>query len=684
MDSQNIRRVSKNSCDAVLLTREDLRIEFQTCTSKLHDQVSAFAIPLAEEFRTTLQNYNSILQKELVCLAGTTSQVKDIVSQDFQRVIQNVDELREYVVALRTPADDLRSITKCGGGVGLPASRRPSKVSLSKDERREFSLSPRDEAFSPRLHVPSYDEERRQISEGSSSPKSKQSWFKSSQLEAKLGKVEEKRQVSEGSSEPTRNIAEVIPDPRRARSGTIRSQMTKQHTENELTTIVSTISPTSPRLVSGSSGTKMLKSQKTESMDSAMFQMMSSLSHPNRFKLRKRMDKIVTHPYFDYFVTVLILLNGFMLGLQTDFAARHDSHDEPVEFEVIEILFATLFTGELAMRLYAYRCAFFTVQDRYWNIFDLSIVLFQLIELLLQVIAVGLGFSFNLLRILRLVRVIRVARALRLIGELKTITSSIAGSMKALFWTGVLLFLIIYVVAVAITQLVVVARIRSQEDGESVPPELVEYWGDLPRSVFSLFMSITGGVDWDAVVRPLMENVGTFMAVFYAAYITFTLLAMLNVVTGVFIENVMKEQENESVARQSTQANALFRMLDHDGDGTITWEEFERNLGTKEMEQLFKTIDVDIDRARTFFDLLDLDESGTVTIDEFIDGCLRIWTPTKGFDLRMLRADLNRLARYLYARDIQMQQLDIQMQQLEEKSRIGSDQGSASSCPSPS
>ena len=54
-------------------------------------------------------------------------------------------------------------------------------------------------------------------------------------------------------------------------------------------------------------------------------------------------------------------------------------------------------------------------------------------------LAAGIGFNFNVLRILRLARIVRLARALRLIGELKTIVSSIAGSLRPLFWTAVLI-----------------------------------------------------------------------------------------------------------------------------------------------------------------------------------------------------------------------------------------------------
>lgn len=354
------------------------------------------------------------------------------------------------------------------------------------------------------------------------------------------------------------------------------------------------------------------------------------------------LSAIVAHPHFDYIVTALIVLNGIMVGVQTDVMARATTDDSPVVFEVLEVIFCVIFTTELCFRLGAHGWKFFTMSGKGWNYFDLVIVSLQLFEMTMAVVASGLGFKFTLLRILRLVRVIRLARALRLIGELRTIVASIAGSMKPLFWTGVLLFMVVYVLGVYITQVVLNERIEMEKDGRD-DGRLERFWGDLFRSIFSLFESITGGVDWDDVVRPLWEQVGSGMVVLYCLYIAFTVLAMLNVVTGVFIESVMKNATAEKEQNTINHLNSLFSKLDVSRHGELTWEDFQRQLETKEMREFFRTIDVDIKHARALFDLLDMDESGSVNAEEFMDGCLQIWAPSKGLDFHMMRRDVNRL-----------------------------------------
>merc|ERR1712228_732899 len=93
-----------------------------------------------------------------------------------------------------------------------------------------------------------------------------------------------------------------------------------------------------------------------------------------------------------------------------------------------------------------------------WNYFDFLIVSAQLLEVFFELVARSTSIdisNFRLLRvmrILRLVRILRVVRVLHLISELRTIVSSIVGSFRSLVWVVVLLFLMIYIVAVYFTQ----------------------------------------------------------------------------------------------------------------------------------------------------------------------------------------------------------------------------------------
>merc|ERR1712151_657953 len=143
------------------------------------------------------------------------------------------------------------------------------------------------------------------------------------------------------------------------------------------------------------------------------------------------------------------------------------------------------------------------------------------------------------------------------------------------------------------------------------------------------------------------------MGVLFSVYITFTVLAMLNVVTGVFIGSVMKHASDEKEERTRSGLKRLFRVLGWSEGEEISWEEYEAHLGSKEMKEFFRTIDVDIANATALFELLDSDNSGSLNSDEFLDGCLKIWQPCQSLDLKMIHRDLLALSQSLGALGIQ-------------------------------
>jgi len=203
---------------------------------------------------------------------------------------------------------------------------------------------------------------------------------------------------------------------------------------------------------------------------------------------------------FDYGSAALVLLNSLTIGLQTDLMARNLSIEPPLFCRVLETCFCVIFSLEVALRTIAQGTKFFTGSGWKWNLFDLLLVGMQVADEIVSFFALGKsksGFNFSfmrVLRILRLIRVIRIIRILRLIGELRTIVSSIMGSLKSLIWTVILLFLVVYVTAVYFTQLVLEYRIELQNRGT----ELHNHDGTLASSfgTLAVYLDTLPGYYW--------------------------------------------------------------------------------------------------------------------------------------------------------------------------------------------
>lgn len=233
----------------------------------------------------------------------------------------------------------------------------------------------------------------------------------------------------------------------------------------------------------------------------------------------------------------------------------------------------------------------------------------------------------------------RIIRILRLIGELRAIVSSIMGSMKSLAWTLALLFLLVYVFGVYFTQIVLDYRVALQEEiktgsraMQTSDYELDKYFGSLGKSILSLYQSITGGVDWSALSSPLIEQISVLLGFIFAFFIAFGVLALLNVVTGVFVEAALKSARDDKDDYMMNHVRDMLKDFSEDIDLT----RFKEMLVNPQMQEFFKAIDVDISEAESVFHLLDADESGTISLDEFMNGCLSLRGNAKALNLSIL------------------------------------------------
>jgi len=369
---------------------------------------------------------------------------------------------------------------------------------------------------------------------------------------------------------------------------------------------------------------------------------------------RCTLKNVVCSSLFDLCTCFFIVSNAAFIGVQTDYMARHVTDKIPFTFRVIESIYCAIFTMELLLRLAVHGRKFFTMSGYRWNMFDAAVVCLQLFEEIMALITGAMGSDHNsmpsnfsmmrMMRVLRLIRIIRLVRVLRLISELRTIVVSIIGSMRSLCWTIILLVLMMYLIGVYLTQLVT----DHKADNELDPGEhqsLTQHYGSLLRSILTLFQSISGGIDWDDGVSPLMSSMSPWLALLFSFYIAFAIFALMNIVTGVFVESALQTAKDDKELFLLHHVRNLFVNADTDRSGRITWPEFQKQVENPSMNMYFKAIDLDKEEARDLFRLIDIDESGTIDAEEFVNGCFRLRGPAKAIDLATLMHETKRMNR---------------------------------------
>merc|ERR1719487_2067934 len=170
----------------------------------------------------------------------------------------------------------------------------------------------------------------------------------------------------------------------------------------------------------------------------------------------------------------------------------------------------------------------------------------------------------RLARLLRLSRMARMGKLLRVMPELMIMIKGMKAATRSVFFTLLLLIIIMYVFAIAFVQLA---------DGTDVSET---HFQAVPESMYTL---LTYGV--------LLDNVGFLTKalgseyVLIALFLLFILLAALtvmNMLVGVLCEVVSAvaatEQEEMLVNYVNGKLSEVMAILDSDGGGTISKNEF--------------------------------------------------------------------------------------------------------------
>merc|ERR1712087_637968 len=103
---------------------------------------------------------------------------------------------------------------------------------------------------------------------------------------------------------------------------------------------------------------------------------------------------------------------------------------------------------------------------------------------------------------------------------------------------------------------------------------------------------MTGGLDWDTIAWPLFEKISPWLGILFVLFIAFTMLAMMNVVTGIFVENVQcsaKLDKEEWVMQNARECIKNVGGL----KSTINVNEFKSLCAHKNMLGFFKYLDAD-------------------------------------------------------------------------------------------
>merc|ERR1719271_506322 len=125
---------------------------------------------------------------------------------------------------------------------------------------------------------------------------------------------------------------------------------------------------------------------------------------------------------------------------------------------------------------------------------------------------------------------------------------------------------------------------------------------------------------WHEIARYCMVKEGFWVSLGFIGFILLTNLTLLNLVTGVILENVMavsNAEDDEKIRKQEAARlktmkiiRTVFELADADKNGELTLAEFQSALLDEEVVQHLTNVDIPRYEAEDLFLLLDVDRNG--------------------------------------------------------------------------
>jgi len=251
---------------------------------------------------------------------------------------------------------------------------------------------------------------------------------------------------------------------------------------------------------------------------------------------------LLEHLLFHVLINVAILLNTVEIGLTVDYSG--DVWD-PLFFWSGNV-FTAIFTIEMLLKVCFLRLEYF--RD-FGNIIDFCIVATAITEtwiapLVFPALAEEGFRRLVIFRVLRLLRILRMMRLVRVFGPLLVLCKGIVSSIQAMIWVSVLLVFLLYVCSIFTVEIIGKHDYPgTNDDFDAMNADAleiwnnVEYFGNVPRSMFSL-LSVCLLAEWSEIFRPILAH-QPWVFPFFLVFLVFATLGLLNVIVGVIVDNTM-------------------------------------------------------------------------------------------------------------------------------------------------
>lgn len=384
---------------------------------------------------------------------------------------------------------------------------------------------------------------------------------------------------------------------------------------------------------------------------------------------RQRGRALLQGNSFEMAIGTLIILNVFSIYLQLEFVgyeagvligveAEADLPGAELAVFISSYFFTLVFLVELLAKMYFLRCELWYSGGRVqkFNIFDTFVVLLTVVDLwILSPMQVGFNVSvLRVIRFLRVFRALRVVRAFEVFSKLRVLVATVSASFFALFWSMVLLSIVMLLAALGMCQAINTNLVDPGVDSETKLWSY-RYYGTPSRALWTVFeLTFSGG--WPNYARVLVEKVSPLYAVPFAMYIAGIIFAMFRIITALFLKDtlsiaaadadmVIQDKMREKHA-YAMKLKDFFEAADCNCDGFLMIDEFESVLEDERITTYLASLELDVTQTKLLFAMLD-DGDQRISVDEFVKGAIRLKGQARSQDVIAIMHDCTKMMKKL-------------------------------------
>jgi len=316
---------------------------------------------------------------------------------------------------------------------------------------------------------------------------------------------------------------------------------------------------------------------------------------------------------FENLTLGIICVNALWISIDTDLNGAETILDAAAVFVAADVMFFTYFTIELVIRFMAFKHKCRCLRDA-WFVFDSTLVtLYAFDPFTIGLLAYasgggGLDLPTAVLRLFRLARLSRLVRMLRSLPELMIMIKGMMTAAASVGYTLGLLLLVTYIFAIAIRNLV-------PPDSDYVPsvspfttPIESTFFESVPEGMHMLIVFACFFDEGASFIIPVKEQ-STPVFILSWMYIALAGMTIMNMLIGVLCEVISavaaEEKESMMIDTVHEKFDGIVKELDQNGDGDLSYDEFEKILDYPEALAALESVNVDpemmIDLAEDFF-----------------------------------------------------------------------------------